>query len=425
MKIPLPKKIERLMSDKLVKNIGWLSASQILIRVLRLATVVVLSRKLAAEDYGIIAILFTVTDFANIFIRKGGIAPKLIQADEADVAMLANTAYWINWILCLGLFAFQGLMAFPIAAFYDNSRLVLPIIVSGLSYCINPFFAVQDALLRRENRLKISAIASVGYAATSQTFIFTLALLNFGFWSVVIAQIVANFSWLIVYRRCHTWRIRTGFTLERWQDIFNFSKFPLGIEMLNHLRSNIDYLLIGRFFSLDELGMYFFAFNAGLGISLNAINMVTNSVFPYLCEVRGDRTQLKKSYAKSLKIVAAIMIPLVLTQTSLAPFYVPIVFDPKWTAAIPILMMICLSGIPRAFALVSEQLLLTVDRGMDGLKWNIFFTLFFIGSILIGVQFNIFVVAAIVLGVHVVCLPAFSWWVSRSVFSKAELMSSS
>ncbi|MEO0769313.1 MAG: lipopolysaccharide biosynthesis protein [Cyanobacteria bacterium J06649_4] len=418
----LREKIERLLSDKLVENIGWLSASQILIRVFRLATVVVLARKLSTEDYGVIAILFTVTDFASIFIRKGGIAPKLIQADAENLESLANTAYWVNWLLCIGLFVSQALLAFPIAAFYGNERLILPIVVSGLSYCINPFFAVQDALIRRENRLKISAIASVCYAATSQLLIFILALLNFGFWSVVIAQIIANFSWLIVYRRSHTWRIKAAFTLARWRDIFNFSKFPLGIEMLNHLRSNIDYLLIGRFFSLEELGLYFFAFNAGLGISLNAINMVTNSVFPYLCEVRGDRVKLKRSYAKSLKVVAIIMLPLVLTQTSLAPFYVPIVFSEKWIPAIPILMMICLSGIPRAFALVSEQLLLAVERGMDGLKWNVFFTALFIAAILVAAQFNIFAVAAVVLAVHIICLPAFSIWVSRSVFSKKEML---
>ncbi|MEO1623226.1 MAG: oligosaccharide flippase family protein, partial [Cyanobacteria bacterium J06632_3] len=95
----LQEKIKRLLSDKLVKNIGWLSASQILIRVFRLATVVVLARKLSTEDYGVIAILFTVTDFASIFLTKGGIAPKLIQADAEDLEVLANTAYWVNWIL--------------------------------------------------------------------------------------------------------------------------------------------------------------------------------------------------------------------------------------------------------------------------------------------------------------------------------------
>ena len=414
-------KIQHLLSDKLVKNIGWLTTSQIFIRLFRLATVVVLARKLTTEDYGIIAILFTITDFAYIFIQKGGIAPKLIQAEKADLEVLSNTAYWINWILCLSIFTAQSLAAFPIAMLYDNERLVLPIIVIGVSYLFNPFYAVQDALIRRENRLKISAIATTLYALISNLLVFALALLGAGLWSVVIAKAVSHVVWIGMYRRCHSWRPTSAFTLKRWQDIFNFSKFPLGIEMLNYLRSNIDYMLVGAFFSVEELGLYFFAFNAGLGISLNVINMVTNSVFPYLCEVKDNMATLKRNYAKSLKIVAAIMLPVAIAQSSLAPFYVPIVFGEKWIAAIPILIMICLSGIPRAFALVSEQLLLTVDRGMAGLKWNIFFTGLFIVAILISAQFNIYAVAASVLGIHFLCLPPFSIWAARSTFPNTDL----
>ena len=412
------KKIQQLTSDKLVKNIGWLTTSQVFIRLFRLATVVVLARKLTTEDYGIIAIIFTITDFAYIFIQKGGVAPKLIQAEKKDLAALADTAYWINWILCIGIFLIQSLAAFPIAMLYSNDRLILPIIAIGVSYLFNPLYAVQDALLRRENRLKISAIAQALYALVSNLLVLILALMNMGLWSVVIAKAVSHIVWIMVYRRYHSWRPTRPFTIERWQDIFNFSKFPLGIEMLNYLRSNIDYMLVGAFFSVEQLGLYFFAFNAGLGISLNIINMVTNSVFPYLCEVKDNRAALKQSYAKSLKIVAAIMLPVAIAQSSLAPFYVPIVFGEKWTAAIPILIMVCLSGIPRAFALVSEQLLLTVDRGLAGLKWNIFFTLLFVAVILVSVQFNIYVVAASVLGIHLLCLPPFSLWAARSTFSK-------
>jgi PST family polysaccharide transporter len=419
------KKIQGLLSDKLIKNIGWLTASQLFIRVIRLGSVVVLARVLTAEDYGLIAILFTITDFANVFIQKGGIAPKLIQADKQEVYALAETAYWTNWMLCFSIFLFQCLMAYPIALFYQNDKLVLPIIVAAIAYLINPFYAVQDALIRRENRLKVGAIASAFSALTRQILILILVILGFGVWSIAISLVVSQICWLIIYRRNHAWVPGGKFTLYQWQKIFNFSKFPLGIEMLNYLRSNIDYLLIGRFFSVEQLGLYFFAFNAGLGISLTAINMVSNSVFPYLCEARENLSSLKASYHRSLKVCALIIVPLVILQSTLAPFYVPIVFGQKWIPAIPILIMICLSALPRPFALVSEQLLLTLDRGIDGLKWNIFFTALFAVCIIGAAQFNIYAVGALVLAIHLICLPIFSVSVARLAFSRrAKLVTS-
>ncbi|MEM6253484.1 MAG: lipopolysaccharide biosynthesis protein [Cyanobacteria bacterium P01_D01_bin.156] len=416
----MQEKIKRLFSDKLVKNMGWLTASHIFRRVIRIAIVVVLGRQFSTEEYGLMAILFALIDFAHVFIHKGGIAPKLIQASDDEIDDLTNTAYWTNWVLCGSFSLLQCLLAFPIALFYENEKLVLPIVVLSAVYLFNPFYAVQDALLRRENKLKIGAIATALSAFVNQSLIFILALMGMGIWSIVTALLCAQVCWLIVYRKNHSWRPSGKVTFERWQSIFHFSKYPLGIEMLNYLRSNIDYLLIGRLFSVDQLGLYFFAFNAGLGLSLTAINMLSNSVFPYLCEARENLSALKKSYIQSLKTCAAIIFPLVLLQSTLAPIYVPIVFSEKWIPAIPILIMICLSALPRPFALVSEQLLLAMDRGSDGLKWNIFFTITFAISIVIAAQFNIFVVAAVVLAIHLLLLPLFTLFVSKSLLSSSE-----
>ncbi|EKV03816.1 membrane protein involved in the export of O-antigen and teichoic acid [Leptolyngbya sp. PCC 7375] len=419
----MQQKLKRLFSDKLVKNMGWLTASQIFRRVIRIAIVVVLGRVFTPEEYGLMAIIFAVTEFSTVFVQKGGVAPKIIQATQEELDSIVETAYWSNWILCIGIFLFQCLLAFPIATFYGNEKLLLPIIVTAGNYLLNPFYAIQDALIRRENRLKVGAIATAINAVFSQSLVVILALLGMGIWSIVFALMLSQFSYLIVYNKNHSWRPSGKISLKGWREIFNFSKYTLGIEMLNYLRSNIDYLLIGRFFSVEQLGLYFFAFNAGLGLSLTAINMLSNSVFPYLCAARDNLSALKQSYIRSLKICAAIIFPLVLLQSSLAPIYVPIVFSKQWIPAIPILIMICLSAIPRPFALVSEQLLLSVDRGSDGLKWNIFFTIIFTTSVIVGAQFNIFVVAGVVLGVHLLLLPIFTFLVYKSVFSGREKLS--
>ncbi|MHC5831979.1 MAG: oligosaccharide flippase family protein, partial [Nostoc sp.] len=100
---------------------------------------------------------------------------------------------------------------------------------------------------------------------------------------------------------------------------------------------NIDYLIIGRFLGINALGIYYFAFNAGLGISQNVINAFTSALFPHLCAARGDLKELKERYFSSLKFTAIIVVPLILLQSSLAPFYVPIVFGQKWVTAVPIL----------------------------------------------------------------------------------------
>jgi PST family polysaccharide transporter len=130
---------------------------------------------------------------------------------------------------------------------------------------------------------------------------------------------------------------------------------------------------------------------------------------------------LKEKYFSSLKSIALVAVPIVLLQASLAPFYVPIVFGQKWAAAIPILILICLSALPRPFSLAASQLLLVLDKGQLDLYWNLIFTLIFAASLLITVQWGILSVAKCVLVVHLIALPMFTIWASRYVFSQKSL----
>jgi len=107
--------------------------------------------------------------------------------------------------------------------------------------------------------------------------------------------------------------------------------------------------------------------------------------------------------------------PLVILQSSLAPIYVPIIFGQKWLAAIPILILICLSAIPRPFANASSRVLWALDKPDWDLRWNLFFTTFFAIALLIGVNWGIIGVAAAVLIAHAIALPLYSIWVTRNI----------
>ncbi|HBC42777.1 MAG TPA: lipopolysaccharide biosynthesis protein, partial [Pseudanabaena sp.] len=106
---------------------------------------------------------------------------------------------------------------------------------------------------------------------------------------------------------------------------------------------------------------------------------------------------------------------LVLLQSIFAPIYVPIIFGQKWLPAIPILILICLSAIPRPFANAASKVLWALNKPDWDLRWNMFFTSFFAITLLIGVNWNIIGVAAAVLIAHVIALPLYSLWVTRNI----------
>jgi O-antigen/teichoic acid export membrane protein len=213
------------------------------------------------------------------------------------------------------------------------------------------------------------------------------------------------------------------FSFNKWQEVVSYARNILGVELLNKLRANLDYLIIGRFLGVQALGIYYFAFNAGLGISMNVINTMTWSLYPHLCAARGNVKQLRERYFSSLKTFALIVFPLVLLQSSLAPFYVPIIFGQKWITAIPVLIVICLSAIPRPFADGASMLLNSVDKSHINLYWNLIFTVIFTISLLVAVKWGIFWVAVAVFMAHILALPLYSIWASKYVLSRTQSLS--
>jgi len=418
----LVEKLKQKLSSRFIHNVGWLGAAELANRFFRLGTTFVLARSFSPYDYGSIAIIYTIHSFAEVFTSKIGIGAKIVQTEKQSLDAVCNTAYWISWMICGAMFLLQLLAAFPVAWFYEDNRLILPLCVVALKYLILPVFKVNSSLVKRDNNLKIHAFAGVSESLVSNGITIVLALLGFGIWSVVMAMVVATAFRGAVYLIKRPWKAPRQFEISRWREVAGFGSSMLGVGLLDRLRSNLDYFLVGSFLGIEALGLYFFAFNAGIGISQNVISTLTVSLFPHLCEVRESLAKLKARYFSSLRAIAAIVIPLVVLQSSLAPVYVPLVFGEKWREAVPILSIVCLSAIPMAFALASSQLLNAVGKVRITLIWNGIYTVLFAIAILVAVRWGVLWVAGAVLLCQSFTL-VFSFWATAHVFRRAGKLS--
>lgn len=400
--------VRQRLAGRFMRNVGWLAGAQLASRVLRLFSTVIVARLLLPADFGMVAIVLAASEFVQMFYRQGTGA-KLIQAHADDVEPLAKTAYWMNWLQCSTLFVLQCLIAFPLSRVYDNPDLVLPLCVMALSYLMLPNGLVHSALNIRANRLHVSATAETLQTAADVVLTVILALQGLGFWALVIPKVLVTPIWIIVHYRAQDWQRPRIFTFDRWREIFHFSLKLVGVEILATLRNNMDYLLVGYFLGIQALGVYFFAFNAGLGISLSLIRAFGTALFPHLCAANNSQDELRRNFRSGLKIMAWITLPLVLCQAVLAPWYLPIVFGAHWldAGALPVLILICLSALPRPFAEAAAQLLRTVDKTEFELRWNIALTLMLLAGVLAGVHWGVNGVATAVLLVHLILLPLF------------------
>ncbi len=412
-------KLKQLTSGQFIRNVGWLGGAELVNRIFRLGTTVTLARMFTPEDYGLMSIIYTTFEFASVFTLRGGIGAKIVQADEKDVKAIAETSYWLNWILCGAIFSIQCIAAFPIAQFYGKPQLALPLCAAALTYLMLPLFLVNNALIERENRLKITALCNAVGSLVSNSVTIILALLGAGIWAIVWAMLLGNPAWILITWRNHSWRPPKRFKIERWREVIGFGGSLLGVELLNRVKGNIDYLLVGKFLGVEALGIYYFAYTAGLGISFNVMNSFSAAIFPYLCEARDNLNEIKKRFFSSLRKTSTIVVPLIILQSGLAPFYVPIIFGEKWIPAIPVLVVICLSALSYPVGFAVQHLLNAVGKTRLNLYWafsqTVIFTIFVL--VAVAVKGGILGVAVSVLS-HSALAFIYYVWIIKYVFAK-------
>jgi O-antigen/teichoic acid export membrane protein len=413
-------KLKALLSDKVVRNVSWLGTSELINRVFRFGTTFVLARRLEPAEYGMMAILYVFLEFSQVFIWNG-ITAKIIHAEEEKLESICNTAYWINWTICIAAFVIQCSLAYPISRLYSSPQLFLPLCLSATTYLVVPFFLVKTSLLERAGRMKEIAFINAAQTSTSNLMIIVLVLAGLGIWSIALAIALSTLVWLSANLRETSWVPPRKVTFEEWSEIANYSKNIIGVQLLNKLRGNLDYLIIGKFLSVDKLGLYYFAFNAGSGITMNVVGTFIWALFPHLCSIRHDPAKLKAEYFKNLKIIVVVITCVVVAQSSLSFLYVPFILGQKWVPAIPILILICLSVIPSSVKLVSTILLNVFDKTHWTLYFDVLFTAVFAVSLLIAVTLAdpktaIYWVALAVLICNTVMGSLFAVWSTRKVF---------
>jgi O-antigen/teichoic acid export membrane protein len=415
-------KIKKLFNEKVIQNVSWLGASELINRVFRFGTTFVLARKLEPNEYGLMAILYVFLEFSQVTIWSG-VTAKVIQSDENDLQSICDTAYWINWIACISAFFIQCFSAYPISIFYNSKQIFLPLCLSATTYLLVPFFLVKASLLERAGRMKEIAFINTLQSIVSNLIIIILVLLNFGIWSIAISIAFSTSLWLIVNFRESSWVPPKRVTFQRWKDVLGYSKNIIGIQLLNKVRGNLDYLIVGKFLSVDKLGLYYFAFNAGSGITMNVVNTFIWALFPHLCSIQQDRHNFKKEYYKNLRVIVTTITIIVIVQSSLSFFYVPFIMGEKWVPAIPVLILICLSVIPNSLKSIGSILLNADNKAHLTLFFDTIYTGIFLISLLLAVTLSdashaIYWVAFAVLGCNTVMGLIFSKWSAYKAFGK-------
>ncbi len=232
----------------------WSFVERIGSQALRSAFAIILARLLLPRDFGLVAISFVFLGVAEVIMTSGFgtalIRKKVLNhVDECSI-------FYFNVVVGAILTAVLFYAAPYIAAFYRLPDLAFIGRVAAFSLFINAFGVVPGCLLAR--RLDFFTLCKVSIASTiiSGFLAIALAWKGFGVWSIVAQLLVSSLANLALLWGLANWRPIAGFSFRSLRTMFGFGSSFACISLLDVLARNLSSAIIGRRFTMAEVGLY-------------------------------------------------------------------------------------------------------------------------------------------------------------------------
>lgn len=231
-----------------------------------------------------------------------------------------------------------------------------------------------------------------------------MALSGFGLWSVVIPKLIVAPIWVICFMRIESWHPAVRAKPDIMKRCLSYGSKVLGSEIISALSTHADKFIIGALLGLKAVGIYFFAFNAGLGITRAFVAATSLGLLPYLCAARNSHEQHER-FKNGVGMSYAMMLPILIAQIALAPLYVPLVFGAQWTDSTSLIMVLCASAITWPLWRATVQLWRAQGRPGHELRWTIVYTVLSLAATAIGTIWGLMTIALLLLAVNLIVVP--------------------
>lgn len=318
-----------------------------------------MARLLSPEDYGITALpavfmavagIFTGAGFGTAMVRK----PELTEEDLA-------TSFYYSTAVGVVIYIILFFTSPWIADFYNVPVLTPLIRVTALGFIYGPLGAPQAIILTRRLDFKTPTKISIVCKILSGVLGIGLAFYGYGVWALALSSMCAGVLGLLINWYVVRWYPKTRWSHESFKYLWRFGNKLMVSQLLDSIYSNISPILIGKYYSPSDLGVYNRAQNYADIPSKNIQGVISNVTYPILTKVQNDDI-LAHNYRRMLKVTAFVVFPMMMLLAGLARPLILIMITAKWEACIILLQIICFSMMWYPIHAINLNLLLVKGR---------------------------------------------------------------
>jgi PST family polysaccharide transporter len=322
------------LKGKTVRGGAYTLIAQVGQLLLQMAALPILARLLTPADFGLVAMVTVITNFAAMFV-DAGLSMATVQRPNITREEVTNL-FWVATGLGALIALVVAALSPAIAWFFHEPRLVPVTLALTLSLFLAGLTIQPSALLRRGMQFWATTAVQLVSMFCGQAVAVLWAWYYRDYWAIVWAPVTTA-----LVRAIGTWLVcdwRPG--LPHWgtniRPMVGFGMHLTTFNFVNYFSRNMDYILIGWYWGETLLGFYERAYKILMQPLLQTNAPMSAVAVPALSRLADNPERYRSFWRKGCSIAAFLQVPVVIWLALVAPELVRTLMGNQWEETIQI-----------------------------------------------------------------------------------------
>lgn len=335
----------------------------------QIVSVIVLSRLLSPQDFGVVAMCAPVLAFIVLFqdfgLTQAAIQKTGIRHEEV------NYLFWINVTVSAILASVLAGAAPLVAAFYGEPRVSGLVAAFGLQIIAYGLGAQHLALLTRRMQFTRLAVIDVASAVAGLVVSIAWTFVDRSYWALFAGTLAGAVLPTSCYWASSPWRPGLPRKVEGVGQLIHFGASITGSNFANFLARNLDNVLIGKYWGEAQLGLYDRAYKLLLFPLSQITNPLSKVMVPALSRLKDEPDRYRSAYLRVMPLILLVALPGVAFATAMSDTLIPFVLGEQWKESANIFLALGFAGLLQPLNNPAGWLFVSQGRSGDFMRWGI------------------------------------------------------
>jgi O-antigen/teichoic acid export membrane protein len=320
------------LKAKVFRGGTWLGVGSVTEQAVRLGRNIILTRLLAPEAFGTMAIVLSCCSVLHT-IMDLGVREALIQNPRGSEEEYVRSAWWIALGRAASFWILLSLAAPFIATFYGNAELTALFRVAAVGVLLEGALSSRAYVAIREMKFRKWAMINHGGAIIGVLMTIGLSFFLRDVWALVLGSICETLGRVILSHTICPFLPQLKWDGAAARELLGFSRKLFGMSLFNLIFGRADVFVIAKLYSPPALGFYVMAVSAVQIPSIFIMNVLAQTLLPTFSHIKESGDRENRVLLQVTSLLVALGMPAFVFAMFSGRSLLALVYGPRYGAA--------------------------------------------------------------------------------------------